>query len=97
MVTKIKKGRIITDLCCKSKDDNQYFKYHLCYAGHIKRSIIFSQTVQLKKICPEKSALNTKVKDRKKLFRKREHPSNLVKYNPSFINLPQMIRKILHY
>ena len=48
-------------------------------ADHIKRSIIFSQTLRLKRICPEKDGLNVHVEDLKTWFRKREYPDYLMK------------------
>ena len=36
---------IHTDLYCKSTDSHQYLHYDSCHAEHIKRSIIFSQTL----------------------------------------------------
>ena len=65
MVIKIKEGKIITDLYCKPTDCHQYFHYDLCHARHIKRSIIFSQTLRLKRICSEKNDLNVHVEDLK--------------------------------
>ena len=62
VVIKIKEGRIITDLYCKPADDHQYLHYDSCHADHIKRSIIFSQTLRLKRICSEKSDLNKTLK-----------------------------------
>ena len=35
----------ITNLYCKPTDSYQYLHYDLCHADHIKRSIIFSQTL----------------------------------------------------
>ena len=54
----IYKGRLITDLYCKPIDGYQYIHYDSCHADHIKRSIIFSRTLRLKRICSEKSNLN---------------------------------------
>ena len=56
-VIKIKEGRIITDLYCKSTDGHQYRHYDSCQADHIERSIIFSQTLHLKRICSKKMTL----------------------------------------
>ena len=96
MFIKIKKGRIIADLCCKPTDDNQYFHYDSCPADHIKRSIAYSQTLRLKRICSKRNDLITHVEDLKKWFRKRDYPDDFLD-NPSFINLPQVNRKNLHY
>ena len=79
MVIKIKEGRIITDLYCKPTDGHQYFHYDLCHADHIKRSIIISQTLWLKRICSENNDLNLHVEDLKTWFRKREYLDYLIK------------------
>ena len=65
VVIKIKEGRIITDLYCKPTDGHQYLHYDSCHADHIKRSIIFSQTLRLKRMCSEKNDLNMHVEDLK--------------------------------
>ena len=54
VVIKIKEGSIVTDLYCKTTDGHQYLYYDSCHADHIKRSIIFSQTHRLKRLCSEK-------------------------------------------
>ena len=45
LVIKLTDGKIITDLHCKPTDSHQYLHYDSCHAEHIKRSIIFSQTL----------------------------------------------------
>ena len=76
---KIKKGRIINDLYCKPTDGHQYLHCDSCHADHIKRSLIFSQTLRLKKICSEKNDPNVHVEDLKIWFRKRGYPDYLIK------------------
>ena len=46
VVKKIKEGKIITYLYCKPTDGHQYLHYHSCHADHVKRLIIFSQTLR---------------------------------------------------
>ena len=79
MVIKIKEGKIITHLYCKPTDGHQYLHCDSCHADHIKRSIIFSQTLRLKRICSEKNDLNVHVEDLKTWFRKRGYPDYLIK------------------
>ena len=79
MVIKIKEGRIITDLYCKPRDGHQYLHCGSYHPDHIKRSIVFSQTLQLKRICSEKNDLNVHVEDFKIWFRKRGYPDYLIK------------------
>ena len=69
---KIKVTRIITDLYCKPTDGHRYLHYDSCHADHIKRSIIFSQTLRLKRICSEKNDLNVDVEDLQIWSRKRD-------------------------
>ena len=76
---KCKEGRIITDFNCKHTDGYQYLHYDLCSAYHIKRLLIFSQTLRLRRMCSEKNDLNVHVEDPKKWFRKRRYPDYLIK------------------
>ena len=62
VVIKLKGGRIITDLYCKPLDGHQYLHYDSCHADHIKRSIMYSQTLQLKRIYSEKNDLNVRIR-----------------------------------
>ena len=79
VVIAIKKGRIITDLYCKPTDGHHwYLHYDACHADHIKRLIIFSPTLRLKRICSEKNNLNVHVEDLNIWFRKRGYPDYLI-------------------
>ena len=79
MVIKIKEGRIIADLYCKPTDGHQYLYYDSCHTDHIKSSIIFSQTLRLKRICSEKNDLNVHVGNLKTWFGKRGYRYYLIK------------------
>ena len=79
MVIKIKEGRVITDLYCKPTDGHQYLHYDSCHADHMKRSMIFIQTLRLKRICSEKNDLNVHIEDLKTWFRRRGYPDYLIK------------------
>ena len=80
VVIKIKEGGIITDLYSKPTTGLQYPHYDLCHADdHIKRSITFSQTLRLKRICSEKNDVNVHVEDLKTWFRNRGCPDLLIK------------------
>ena len=65
MARKMKEDRTITDLYCKPADDHQSLHYDLCHADHMKRLIIFSQKLRLKRLCSEKNDLNAHVEDLK--------------------------------
>ena len=79
VVRKIKEHRIITDLYRKPTDGHQYFHFDSCHADHIERSIMFSQTLRSKRICPKKNDLDAHVKDLKIWSRKRGCPDNFIK------------------
>ena len=79
VVIKIKEGKITTNLFCKPTDGHQYLHYDSCHAEHIKRSIVFSQALRLKRICSEKNDLNSNVENLKEWFRKRAYPEQLIK------------------
>ena len=79
VVIKIKEGKITTNLFCKPTDGHQYLHYDSCHAEHIKRSIDFSQTLRLKRICSEKRDLDYNVEDLREGFRKRGYPEQMIK------------------
>ena len=66
LIIKIKEGRVTADRYCKRKDGHQYFHYNSYYADHVKRSIIFSKTLQLKRICSQKNNPNVQIEALKK-------------------------------
>ena len=57
---------------------HQYLHYDSCHAEHIKRSIMFSQTLQLKRICSQKSDLDFHVKELKNWFSKGSYPVKVI-------------------
>ena len=59
-------------------DGHKYLHYDFCNAEHIKRSIVFSQTLRLKRICSEKNYLDSNVENFKEWFRKRGYPEQLI-------------------
>ena len=78
LVIKLTDGKIVTDLYCKSTDSHQYLHYDSCHVEHIKRSIIFSETLRLKTICCQKSDLNSHVKELQNWFSKRGYPEKVM-------------------
>ena len=53
VVIKISNGRLSTDLYSKPVDSHQYLHYNSCHGEHIKKSIIYCQTLRLRRICSE--------------------------------------------
>ena len=79
VVIKSKEGKINTNLFCKPTGGHQYLHCDSCNAEHIKGSIVFSQTLRLKRICSEKNDLDSNVENLKQWFRKRGYPEQLIK------------------
>ena len=78
VVIKIKNGKITTNLFCKPTDGHQYLQNY-DHAEHIKRSIIFSQTLRPKRICSEKTDFDGNVENLREWFRKKGYPEQLIK------------------
>ena len=79
VVIKIKNGVMTTDLYSKPTDGHQYLHYESCQAEHIKRSIVFSQTLRIRRICTEKKDLLRNIEKLKQWFGRRGYPSSLIK------------------
>ena len=75
---KIKNGRISTDLYSKPVNNHQYLRYNSCHAEHVKKSIIYNQTLTLRRICSETKGLKSHVKDLKGWFLRRGYPQRIV-------------------
>ena len=78
VVIKIKDGRLSTDLYSKPVDSHQYLHYNSCHTEHIKKSIIYNQTLRLRRICSEGKDLKSHVNDLKGWFLRRVHPQRIV-------------------
>ena len=79
VVIKIEEIKITTNLFCKLTDGHQYLHYNSCHAEHIKRSIVFSQTIRVKRIWSEKKDLDSNIENIREWFRKRGYPEQLIK------------------
>ena len=79
LVIKLTDVKIATDPYCKSTDSHQYLPYDSCHAEHIKKSIVFSQTLWLKRICSQKCDLDSHVKELKNCFSKRGYPEKVIR------------------
>ena len=113
VVIKIKEGKISANLFCKPTYGNQCLHYDSCHAEHIKRSIVFSQTLPLKRVCCEKRDLDSSVGNLREYFRKRGYLEQLIKnqiareketgiplvttYHPRLKDLSSLIKGNLQY
>ena len=78
VVIKIKNGRLSTDLYSKPVDSHQHLHYSSCHPEHIKKSIICSQTLWLRRICSERKDLKSHVRDLKGWFLRRGYPQRII-------------------
>ena len=72
VVIKIKNGRLSTDFYSKPVDCHKYFHYNSCHTEHVKKFIIYSQALRLRRICSEIKNLKSHVKDLKGWFLRRD-------------------------
>ena len=88
-----KNSKIITDLYVKSTDRHQYLHYLLAHPNHTKRSVVFSQTLRISRLCYcEENFIKHKAK-MKSWFLKREHPEKLISAEMDKVKFSNMERK----
>ena len=64
----------ITNLCCKPTDGHKYLHLQSCHPRHTKTSIIFSQTLRMRRICSKKSDLAANIRKLKDWFKEKGYP-----------------------
>ena len=67
-------SKLMTSLYSKSTDCHQYLHYKSIYPEHTKRSIIYSQTSRVKRVCSQESDFNEHSSKLKSWFLKRGYP-----------------------
>ena len=75
---KLNEGKISTDLYIKTTDRHQYLHFRLSHPNHTKRSIVYSQGLQVKVICSKKEDFLKHMRETKLWFLKRGYPENIV-------------------
>ena len=61
-------NKLTTDLRTKSTDKHQYLHYTSAHPTHTKRSIIYSQTLRMSRICSSKTDFEKHLSDMKSWF-----------------------------
>ena len=54
----LKDGKIATDLHVKPTDRHQYFHFLSAYPNHTKRSVVFSKTLCISRLCSNRVTLS---------------------------------------
>ena len=74
----VKNSKIITDLYVKSTDRHQYLHYLSAHPNHTKRSVVFSQTLRISRLCSYEENFIKHKANMKSWFLKREYPERLI-------------------
>ena len=67
-----------TDLYCKPTDCHQFLDFNSAYPIHIKRSIVYSQGLCVKRLCSSNVAFKNHLESLQGWFQNREYPKTLV-------------------
>ena len=76
----LRNGKVFTDLYFKPTDRHQYLHYLSLHPYHTKKSVVFSRTLQISKLCSSKRDLEYNRQEMKSRFRKRDYPENLIRF-----------------
>ena len=77
LIITISEQKLKTTLHMKSTDHLQYLHYASSHPEHTKRSVIFSQTLRISRLCSEKNDFKNYRSKMKSWFLKREYPEKL--------------------
>ena len=70
--------RVTSDLYCKPTDGHQYLEYSSSHPRHIKKSIVYSQALRVKRLCSKEEIFDEHMIDLKNWFIKRGYPATNV-------------------
>ena len=71
-------NKLPTYLCIKPRERDQYLHYSSSHSDHTKKSIIYSQTLRLNKICSVEADFMQHKKEMKTWFLKRRYSENII-------------------
>ena len=75
---KLSQGKLETDLHIKPTDRHQYLHYSSSHPGHTKRSIVYSQTLRVARVCSHETDFRKHTTEMKSWFLKRGYPNNVI-------------------
>ena len=90
---KLVNGKLETDLHIKSADRHQYLHYMSSHPEHTKRSIVYSQTLRINRLCSLETDFNAHKLSMKEWFIKRGYPETVIEKE---INKVKFSRKSEH-
>ena len=74
----LKDGKVTTDLHVKRTDLHQYLHFSSAHPNHTKRSVVFSQTLRISRLCSNESDFEWNKEKMRSWFVKREYPEKLI-------------------
>ena len=74
----VSEQKLKTNLYIKYTDRYQQLHYAFSHPEHDKRSIVFSQTLRISRLCSEENDFNNYRSQKKSWFLKREYPDKLI-------------------
>ena len=75
---KLNNGRLTTSVYIKPTDRHQYLHYRSSHPDHIKRSIVYSQTLRVSRLCSFKEDFLDHSEKMKTWFSKRGYPEKII-------------------
>ena len=90
----IVEGKLINSLFVKSTDRHQYLHYSSGHPEHTKRSIIYIQTLRLKRLCSVEKDFKEKLSEMKSWFPKRRYPEQIIDYEMEKVNFRENKKKV---
>ena len=89
----VQSSKIITVLFVKPTDPHQYIYYLSAYQNHTKRSVVFSQTLRISRMCSYDQNIIIHKANMKSWFLKREYPERLISVEMDKVKFSNMERK----
>ena len=89
----VKNGKIITYLFEKSTDRHQYLHYLSAHPNQTKRSLVFSQTLRISRLCSHEENFVKHKTYIKSWFLKREYPEKLISAKVDKVKFSNIERK----
>ena len=83
----LRNGKAFSDVYVKPTDRHQYLHYFSAYPYHTKKSVVFSQTLRISRLCSSGKDFGNHKEEKKPWFRKREYPEDLISLKFSNVRL----------
>ena len=71
-------GNLYTDLHIKATDCHQYLDFTASHSKHTKKSIVYSQTLRLSRLCSFQQDFEDHQRNLRSLFVKRSYPEEII-------------------